>query len=314
MSAKSRAAALSVASNTSLLVLKLVVGLLSGSVSIVSEAIHSGNDLLAAAIAWVSVRKADVEADPGHPYGHGKIEAVSGAVEALLIIAAAIWILVEAVRRIVHGGAIEHLGAGTAVMGVSVVVNAMVSRHLFRVARREDSLAIEADAHHLSADVYTSLGVGAGLAVVWSWRTWTGGSSALDVIDPLAGILVALFIMKIGVGLTKNAVGHLLDQRLPDEEQAVIRSILDRHPSVREWHGLRTRKSGSRRQVDVHITLPGHLTLSAGHAAAKDIEELVRAALPSAHAVIHVDPLDALPPERRPAAAGAAATPHQEDL
>ena len=304
MSAKSRAAAVSVASNSSLLALKLAVGLLSGSVSIVSEAIHSGNDLLAAAIAWVSVRKSDVAADAGHPYGHGKIEAVSGAIEALLIIGAAVWIVVEAVRRIAHGGEIEHLGAGTAVMMVSVAVNLLVSRHLFRVARREDSLALEADAHHLSADVYTSLGVGAGLAVVWGWRTWTGGSIALDVIDPIAGILVALFIMKIGVGLTKNAVGHLLDQRLPDEDQAVIRNILDRHPAVVEWHGLRTRKSGSHRQIDVHVTMPGALTLAASHAAAREIEDRVRAALPLTYAVIHVDPVDALPPERRPAAEG----------
>jgi cation diffusion facilitator family transporter len=304
MSAKSRAAAVSVASNACLVGLKLAVGALSGSVSIVSEAIHSANDLLAALIAWVSVRTSDKAADREHPYGHGKIEGVSGAVEALLIVVAAVWIVVEAVRRMVHGGEVEHLGAGTAVMAASVVVNILVSRHLFAVAKREDSLALEADAHHLSTDVYTSLGVACGLAVVWGWRSLTGGSTALDIVDPIVAVAVALFILKIGVDLTRTAVGHLLDRGLPDDELAVLHDILRRHPAVLEWHGLRTRKSGSQRHIDVHVTMRGDLTLGASHEAAREIEDRIRGALPPAHAVIHVDPLDVLPPERRPAASG----------
>jgi cation diffusion facilitator family transporter len=300
MSAKSRAAALSVASNTSLVLLKLAVGLLSGSVSIISEAIHSANDLLAAIIAWVSVRTSDQAADAEHPYGHGKIEGVSGAVEALLIVVAGIWIIVEAVKRIMHGGEVEHLGAGTAVMAVSVVVNILVSRHLFKVAKQEDSLALEADAHHLSTDVLTSLGVAVGLAVVWGYRTWTGGSTALDIVDPIVAILVALFILKIGADLTKSAVGHLLDRGLPEAELEIIGGILERHSTVIEWHSLRTRKSGSQRHIDVHVTMGGDATLSASHAAVRELEGDIRQALPSAHVVIHVDPLDALPPERRP--------------
>ncbi len=130
-----------------------------------------------------------------------------------------------------HGGEVEHLGAGTAVMAVSVVVNIVVSRHLFKVARQEDSLALEADAHHLSTDVFTSLGVAVGLAVVWGYRAWTGGSTALDIVDPIVAILVALFILKIGAGLTKNAVGHLLDRGLPEAELEVIRGILRNHPT-----------------------------------------------------------------------------------
>jgi cation diffusion facilitator family transporter len=300
MSAKSRAAAVSVASNASLVLLKLAVGLLSGSVSILSEAIHSANDLLAAVIAWFSVRTSDKAADREHPYGHGKIEGVSGAVEALLIVVAGVWIIVEAVKRIRHGGDVEHLGLGTAVMAVSVVVNILVSRHLFRIAKQEDSLALEADAHHLSTDVLTSLGVACGLAVVWSYRAWSGGSTALDIVDPIVAIAVALFILKIGVDLTRNAVGHLLDRGLPEEELQVIRGILQRHPSVLEWHSLRTRKSGSQRHIDVHVTMGDDATLSASHAAAREIEDDIRRALPPAHVVIHVDPLDALPPERRP--------------
>lgn len=300
MSLKSRAAAVSVTSNAGLVALKLAVGALSGSVSIVSEAIHSANDLLAAAIAWFSVRTSDKAADREHPYGHGKIEGVSGAVEAVLIVAAAVWIIVEAVGRIRHGGEVEHLGAGTAVMGVSAVVNLFVSRYLFKVAKQADSLALEADAHHLSTDVITSLGVGAGLAVVWGWRAYSGGSTALDIVDPIVAIAVALFIMKIGVDLTRSAVGHLLDRGLPDDELAVIQGVLESHPAVLEWHGLRTRKSGSQRHIDLHVTMHGEVTLAVSHSAAREIEDAVGAALAPAHVVVHVDPLDALPPGRRP--------------
>jgi cation diffusion facilitator family transporter len=299
MSAKTRAAAVSVASNCTLVVLKLIVGWVSGSVSILSEAIHSANDLLAAVIAWVSVRTSDRAADREHPYGHGKIEGVSGAVEAALIVLAAIWIIVEAVQKIRHGGEVEHLGLGTGVMLVSVIVNIGVSRHLFRVAKQVDSLALEADAHHLSTDVFTSLGVAAGLLVVWGWRTWTGGSTALDIVDPIAAILVALFILKIGVDLTRTAVGHLLDERLPDGDIEVITAILDRQEAVLEWHGMRSRKSGSARYIEMHVTMQGRETLAEAHAVARAIEDEIAKALSPAHAVVHVDPLDALPEERR---------------
>jgi cation diffusion facilitator family transporter len=312
MSAKSRAAAVSVASNGCLVAMKLAVGLLSGSVSIVSEAIHSANDLLAAMIAWFSVRTSDKAADIEHPYGHGKIEGISGAVEAALIVVAAIWIIVEAVKKILHGGEVEHLGLGTAVMTVSVVVNIFVSRYLFRVAKAEDSLALEADAHHLSTDVYTSLGVASGLAVVWGWRTATNGSTALDIVDPIVAIGVALFILKIGIDLTRNAVGHLLDRRLPDDELETIQGILRRQPAVLEWHGLRTRKSGSQRYVDVHVTMRGDATLAEAHAAARSIEDDIARTLAPANAVVHVDPLEALPPERR-AKVNAARTVNGDD-
>jgi cation diffusion facilitator family transporter len=314
MSAKSRAAALSVGSNASLVVMKLAVGLLSGSVSIVSEAIHSANDLLAAVIAYFSVRTSDKAADSEHPYGHGKIEGISGAIEAALIVVAAVWIIVEAWKKILHGGEVEHLGLGTAVMAVSAGVNVFVSRHLFAVAKREDSLALEADAHHLSTDVITSLGVAVGLAVVWAWRTFTGGSTALDVVDPVVAILVALFILKIGIDLTRNAVGHLMDQRLPDAELKTVEAILDRQPAVLEWHELRTRKSGSRRYVDVHVTMRGDASLVESHGVAQAIEEEIARTLAPASAVVHVDPLDVLPPARaEKARARSATTPSHGD-
>jgi cation diffusion facilitator family transporter len=290
--AKSRAALMSVASNASLVVLKLAVGLLSGSVSIISEAIHSANDLLAAAIAFVAVRTSDKVADEEHPYGHGKIEGVSGAIEAALIVLAAAWIIYEAVGKILHAGEVEHLGAGTAVMAFSALVNLFVSRRLFRVARAEGSLALEADAHHLSTDVYTSAGVAVGLAVVWL--------TGLSIVDPLVAILVALFILKIGVGLTIEAVQHLLDRRLPEDEIREIDRILKADPMILDTHRLRTRKSGSVRHIDVHIVMRGSVSLAEAHAVTHRLETEIERRFAPSQTVIHLDPLEVLPPERRP--------------
>lgn len=290
-SAKSRAATLSVASNGTLVVMKLAVGVLTGSVSIISEAIHSANDLLAAVIAWFSVRTSDKAADEEHPFGHGKIEGVSGAIEAALIVLAAVWIVYEAVQKILHGGEVEHLGIGSAVMAVSGIVNVLVSRHLFRVARAEGSLALEADAHHLATDVYTSLGVAAGLVIVWI----TGRA----IVDPIVAILVAVFILKIGVGLTFEAVQHLLDRRLPDEEVARIERMLRAEPAVVEIHRLRTRKSGSLRFVDVHVVMRGDVPLSEAHQVVQRLETAVERQLAPAQTVIHLDPEDVIPAERR---------------
>jgi cation diffusion facilitator family transporter len=289
LSRKSRAAALSVASNTTLVILKLVVGVVSQSVSVLSEAIHSANDLVAAAIAFASTRVSDRPSDPEHPYGWGKAESISGAVEAALILVAALWILVEAVRKLVHGGEVEHLGLGAAVMGLSALVNTGVSLHLFRVAKQEDSLALEADAHHLATDVYTSAGVGAGLLVVWitGWH----------IVDPLVAIAVALLIARIGWQLTMQASGQLMDRSLPRAEVAEIEKVLEAEPRALGFHRLRTRKSGSDRYVDVHVVLPRQMGLGEAHEVARGLEAAVERLLPRTHVVVHVDP-DSVVPQR----------------
>ncbi len=281
---KTRAAAYSVASNITLVILKLVIGILSGSVSIISEAIHSANDLLAALIALASVRISDRPPDKEHPFGHGKAESISGAIEAGLIILAAIWIVVEAVKRLISGREVEHLGWGAAVMLISVLLNTAVSRYLFKVARQEDSLALEADAQHLATDVYTSLGVAVGLVIVWitGWH----------FIDPLAAIAVALLIGHIGWKLTVNASKHLMDHGLPPDEVQRIERIVGAEPRVRSWHDLRTRKSGSQRHVDFHIVLRSDSSLMEAHEVADNLENQIKAELPQVHVVIHTDPFD----------------------
>jgi cation diffusion facilitator family transporter len=194
------------------------------------------------------------------------------------------------VHKIRHGGEIEHLGIGTAVMAVSGLVNVFVSRHLFRVARAEGSIALEADAHHLSTDVYTSLGVAGGLAIVWV----TGRS----IVDPIVAILVALFILKIGVGLTLDAVQHLLDRGLPAEEVAHVEAILRGEPMVMDVHRLRTRKSGSMRHVDVHVVIRGDVPLSEAHQVVRRLEEAIGRQLAPVQTVIHLDPSDVIPAGR----------------
>ncbi|MCM2271699.1 MAG: cation diffusion facilitator family transporter [candidate division Zixibacteria bacterium] len=281
---KARAAALSVASNTTLVVMKLLAGIFSGSVSILSEAIHSANDLLAAVIAFFSVRIADQPPDKEHPFGHGKAESISGAIEAGLIIFAAVWIAVEAVRKIVSGGEIEHVGFGSLIMGFSVVVNFFVSRYLFKVAKAEDSIALEADAHHLSTDVFTSLGVTIGLILVWitGWH----------IIDPIVALGVAVLIGKIGWRLTRDASRHLMDHQLPEAEVKQITQILDTESRIQSWHDLRTRKSGSYRHVDLHIVLRSDSSLMEAHEIADDLERRISGSLRAAHVVIHTDPYD----------------------
>ena len=204
-STKTGAAGLSIISNSALVGLKVAVGLSMGSVSVLSEGVHSAVDLLAALIAFFSIRAAARPPDEEHQFGHGKIENVSGAIEALLIFGAAGLIIYEAADKIRTGTELESMELGIGIMAASGLVNFFVSRHLHRVARASDSVALEADAWHLTTDVYTSLGVMAGLVVV--------RITDLTVLDPIIAILVALLIMRAAWRITRKSVGGLLDGR-----------------------------------------------------------------------------------------------------
>ncbi len=282
---KARAAAVSIASNTTLIVFKLVVGLLSGSIAIISEALHSASDLVAAIVAFWSVRRAGEPADARHPYGHEKVENVSGVVEALLIIAAAGVIIYEAVRRLAGGPELDHVWLGIAVMAVSGIVNLIVSlRVLYPVARRTESAALEADAAHLLTDVYTSFGVAAGLLLV----KITGQT----VFDPLAAIVVAVVIVRTGYVLVVKSTRVLLDETLSDDELDEIRRCLRDHRGdiISGYHKLRARRAGSRRHIDLHITVDERLTIAEAHDAAEHIAADIRACIPNADVMVHVEP------------------------
>jgi cation diffusion facilitator family transporter len=289
---KVRAATLSVISNTLLVGLKLVVGLLIGSVSIISEAIHSGVDLIAAVIALFSVKTSGIPPDKRHPFGHGKIENISGAVEALLIFAAAGWIIFEAVGRLRHPEPLEAPEWGVAVMTISVVVNYFVSRMLFKVAKETDSIALEADGWHLRTDVYTSAGVMAGLASIWLGRIFFPEVN-LHWLDPVAAMAIALLILKTAYDLTVRSSKDLLDTTLPPEEEEWIRRrILHHRPVICGFHQLRTRKSGHFRFVEFHLKVDPDMSVQISHAITVDLSLSIEKQFPATSVMIHIEPCD----------------------
>lgn len=283
-STKKGAASISVFSNSVLVLLKLTVGIFTGSVSIVSEAAHSAVDLLAAMIAYYAVSSSDKKPDRNHSYGHGKIENISGAVEAILIIVAALWIVYEASKKLSSQEMPRDLEYGVAIMGISIMANYFVSRRLFQVAEATQSHALEADALHLKADIWTSIGVLAGLVAI--------KVTGLFWLDPVIAILVAIIILKAGYDMTKKSIGELTDIALPDEEQTMIQEILVNHPGVKDYHLLRTRRSGSKRLVDVHVVLEADLQLQKAHDICDEIEAQIKELFSPCDVVIHPEPFD----------------------
>jgi cation diffusion facilitator family transporter len=289
---KSSTAALSVLSNSLLIALKIVVGLLIGSVSVISEAIHSGVDLVAAVIAFFAVRASGREADDRHPYGHGKFENVSGTVEALLIFAAAIWIIYEAVHKLIKPAAMDMPVWGAGVMLVSAIVNIIVSKRLFKVGKATDSVALQADAWHLRTDVYTSLGVMVGLLIVWLVNLAAPG---VDVrwLDPVVAILVALMILRAAWNLTRESARDLLDVSLPEEDVSWIPGfVTGRWAEVRSFHNLRTRKAGATRFIDFHVAVEDRMSVGQAHALGDEIVAAIKERLPESRVNIHIEPCD----------------------
>jgi cation diffusion facilitator family transporter len=280
---KTSIARLSIISNSLLVVLKLAVGIMIGSVSVISEAIHSGIDLVAAIIAYFSVRQSSQPPDAEHAFGHGKIENVSGAVEAVLIFIAAGLIIWEAYNKLVHGVEIEDVSLGIIVMLISVVANYFVSEKLLKTAKRTDSIALEADGWHLRTDVLTSLGIFGGLVAI----KLTG----IAILDPILAILVALFILKAAFDLTVKSVKDLLDIKLPKEEEDEIKRIIaDHSTSYVEFHELRTRKSGSDRFVDLHLVVHKKLSVEEAHELSDRIEADIERRFPRTSVIIHIEP------------------------
>jgi cation diffusion facilitator family transporter len=284
MNAKTSIARLSVFSNTLLIAMKLIVGIISGSVSIISEAIHSSMDLLAAIIAFFAVRISDVPPDSKHPYGHGKVENISGVIEALLILVAAIWIIVEAIKKLLgEPYELESIWIGSLVMTVSAVVNTIVSRKLYKVARETNSVALEADALHLKTDVYTSLGVAVGLGLIML--------TGIKWFDPGIAILVALFIIRESFVLLKKAFWPLLDSSWGEDEI----EDLEKKLNVMEvnYHDLRTRVAGNYRFVDIHIEIPESESVGSAHQYCDRIEDELKDVYDNITVTIHVEPSQA---------------------
>ena len=287
---KAAVAMLSIASNSTLVVGKLVIGVIIGSVSVISEAIHSGVDLMAAVIAWAAVRKSAQPADSDHPFGHGKVENVSGVIEALLIFVAAAWIIFEAARKLAHPEPLDAAGWGVAIMLVSSAVNIVVSGRLFKVGKETDSVALLADAWHLRTDVYTSAGVMVGLGLIWLGG-WLFPNVDLKWIDPVAAIAVAMLIIKAAYDLTRTSARDLLDASLPESEVKTIREqAVGCCPNIRGIHSVRTRKAGSFRFVEFHMMVDGELSVEESHHLTDIVTEAIQRHYPGVTVTIHVEP------------------------
>lgn len=279
---KKKTARLSIMSNTFLVLSKLIIGIYVGAVSIISEAAHSAVDLLAAMIAYYAVKQSGKPPDEAHAYGHGKIENLSGAIEAILIIIAAVYIIFESVEKLKVLQEPEYLEMGILVMLFSIIINYFVSRRLFKVARQTHSQALEADALHLQADIWTSVGVLLGLLAMkltgWIW------------LDPIIAIVVAIIIFKTGYTMTMKSAMELTDVCLPLEDEETIIKILKTNDQVVDFHKLRTRRSGSYRLIDVHLVLDKNMPLQKAHEICDEIETDLKDILGRCDIVIHAEP------------------------
>ncbi len=287
---KLRTATLSIVSNSALILLKVIAGTVTGSIAILTEAIHSSIDLVASIVAFISVRKADEPADESHRYGHEKVENLSAALEGILILVGSAVIAFEAIRRLLRGGHLQTVGLGIAVVGISMVVNLAVSAVIARTARRTDSPALEADAAHLRTDAWTSAGVLVALVLV--------AITGAQWLDPVFALVVAATIVSTGVRLLTRSSRVLVDEALPAAEVAMIRDAIEEFAGrgVVGYHELRTRRAGSRRYVDLHVQFRHGTSLEDAHRTAHELQEEIGSRLQGADVLIHLEPQDRVRP------------------
>jgi cation diffusion facilitator family transporter len=258
---------------------------LTGSIGLLSDALESGVNLLAAVTAYASLWYSARPADPSHTYGHEKIEYLSSGLEGVLIIVAGVGTAAYAVRRLIHPQELESLELGTVIALAASGVNFVVARVLLHHGRKHRSIVLEADGRHLMSDVVTSVGVVAGLGLVLAtgWKP----------LDPLLAIAVGLNITWTGGELVRRSFDGLMDHALPPAEQEQIRGVIQAHlPSGAAFHALRTRQAGARRFAEFHLLVDGDLSVREAHHVAHRIEDALTAAVPGLEVVIHVEPVD----------------------
>ncbi|MEH7664759.1 cation diffusion facilitator family transporter [Bacillus velezensis] len=279
----SKIAFLSVISNSLVVMLKIVVGIITGSVAILSEAIHSFLDLIAAFIAFISVRISKKPADTGHPYGHGKVENLSGTIETILIFAAGIWMIYECVQKLVNPAPVHLPVLGIVVMLAGALINLIVSKFVKREAEKVNSVAMKSNALHLLTDVYTSLGVAASLLVV-TVTEWY-------ILDPIIGMVLAVYIIYEAFKLMKEAFPPLIDTRLSEEEEKTILKIIETfQQEFIEIHDFRTRRSGPQEYIDFHLVVASHVTIKDVHDLCDRIERDITNEFKQAQVMIQPEP------------------------
>ena len=285
MDKRSRTVLFSISSNALLLAVKLLAGIVTGSVSVLSEAVHSATDLVASIVAFVAVRGSVSPPDEAHNYGHGRFENLAGVFEGVILLGVGGWVIFGALDDIVNGAELELLGLGIGVMTLSALVNLFVSGWLLRVAHETDSRALEAEGYNLRTDVWGAAGVALGLAAALA-TGWT-------VLDPIIAALIGLVILWTALRLISGSTRVLLDESLPGEELEVIERVIEgeikSEEAVRGFHKLGARKSGPQRHIDFHLQLKAQTTLEEAHKISDSLEERIRRHLPNSDVLIHLE-------------------------
>ena len=279
-------AGLSITSNVILSVLKIITGILSGSLSIISEAIHSFSDFFASVLTFFSVMKSSQPADSDHPYGHGKYEDMAGFIEGLLIIFAALFIILEASKKIIFGvNMATENNMGIAVMFIAVVLNIVVSSLLFKVAKETNSISLYADGEHLRTDVYSSLGVMVGLVLI----KVTGYS----ILDPIIAILVAVVIFRVGYSISKKAGSNLLDHSLPEENIDNIKQVIEDCSAnvTLKRNSIKARQVGPTKDIDLILQFQENTSICECHKICDEIEKQIYLLYPNCSISIHAEPI-----------------------
>ncbi len=282
-SPKVAAASLSIFTALALAILKLLTGLFTGSLAVLTSAIDSLLDILMSGINLMAIRHAEQPADEEHPYGHGKFETLATVIQALVIAASGIWIIYEAIQRMIEASPIKQTSLGIVVMSISTVASFMISRHLLRVAKETDSSALEADSLHFSMDVYTNLALLAGLVVL----------SLFDLpwLDPVMSLLVAVYILVESLRLLRQGMRDIMDEQLPETVRQEIEALINDHKhDLFGYHNLRTRRAGSQKLIDFHLTVCKHLSVEEAHDITDYIEKKIGEQIIGTDVTIHVEP------------------------
>lgn len=282
---KKLVASTSIASNAIIIVLKFIAGLVSGSISIISEAIHSFSDFLASVLTFFAVSRSSEPADKDHPFGHGKYEDMSGFIEGFLIILASIYIIYEASKKLIFGYHAElDSEICIFVMAFAVVANILVSKSLFIVAKKSKSISLYADAEHLRTDVFSSLGVLIGLIVI----KFTG----LTILDPIIAIIVAGIIFKAGYSITKETLNNLLDGSISKTEINEITKILDTFTNIKGYKDLKARNIGPMVKVELTVLFDNDMKIFDCHKICDEIEQKISSKIGNVSMIIHSEPVD----------------------
>ncbi len=279
---KERVSKVSIGAIALLIAVKAVAVALTGSIGILADAVHSLVDLTGAIIGYIGVRVAGRPPDEEHRFGHGRAEDMAGAVIAALIFIAGAIIAYHAIQRLLSGAVVEMVDAGIFATAGAIAINVAVSRYVLGMARATDSIALEAMGRDLMADVMSSVAVLVGLVLVRA----TGQA----FLDPVVALIVVVLITRAAFLTMRKAANNLMDTKLPEEEESRIRELLNRHKDIANYHGMRTRKAGSQRHVQLHIVVPRDKTVEEGHRVAEDVEDEIRTLFPGSAVTVHVEP------------------------